>query len=130
MREQWGLSPFSIERLRAGASVRTDGFTLLLENGQLQSCRSLPSEPDWQLEGLQPAEQADRDEYAIPDDDQDWPMLVELCGKVYLVKGYAGTRSWVEMLPEPYHSEMWRVLEGLDAPEWLQEQEDYSEEWI
>ena len=33
------------------------------------------------------------------------------------------------MLPQPYQSEMWRVLEGLDAPEWMQEQDDYSEEW-
>lgn len=37
MREQWGLSPFSINRLRAGANVTADGFTLWLENGQLQS---------------------------------------------------------------------------------------------
>ncbi|AXV34242.1 hypothetical protein BFW41_10015 [Aeromonas hydrophila] len=47
MREQWGLSPFSIDRLRVGASVSTDGFTLWLENGPLQSYRSLPNEPDW-----------------------------------------------------------------------------------
>lgn len=33
------------------------------------------------------------------------------------------------MLPGHYQSEMWRVLEGLDAPQWLQEQEDYSEEY-
>ncbi len=52
MREQWGLSPFSIDRLRVGASIRADGFTLWLENGQMQSSQSLPSEPDWQLEGL------------------------------------------------------------------------------
>lgn len=56
MREQWGLSPLSIECLRAGASVSTDGFTLWLENGQLQSCRSLPSEPDWELDGQLTAE--------------------------------------------------------------------------
>lgn len=56
-------------------------------------------------------------------------MLVELCGKVYQVQGHAGTRSWIEMLSEPYRSEMCRVLEGLDAPEWIQEQEDYGEEW-
>lgn len=55
-------------------------------------------------------------------------MLVELCGKVYQVQGHAGTRSWIEMLSEPYRSEMCRVLEGLDAPEWIQEQEDYGEE--
>ena len=34
------------------------------------------------------------------------------------------------MLPEPYRSEMWRVLERLDVPEWMQEQDDYSEEWV
>lgn len=129
MREQWGLSPFSIDRLRAGYSVTVDGFTLWLENGQLQSCRSLPSEPDWELDGQPPVEQSQLDEYAVPEDDPDWPMLVELCGEVYQVQGHAGTRSWIEMLPEPYQSEMWRVLERLDTPEWMQEQDDYSEEW-
>ncbi|GJC03067.1 hypothetical protein KAM385_00960 [Aeromonas hydrophila] len=127
MAEQWGLSPFSIDRLRAGASITADGFTLWLENGQLQSCRSLPSEPDWLPESQQPAEQAGTDEYAIPDGDQDWPMLVELCGEVYQAQGHTGTRSWIDMLPEPYQSEMWRVLEGLDVPEWLQEQNGYRE---
>ncbi|MGS3144160.1 replication endonuclease [Aeromonas sanarellii] len=129
MAEQWGLSAFSIGRLRAGASVSADGFTLWLENGQLQSSRAIQSEPDWQPEGQQPDEQGQQDEYAIPDGDQDWPTLVELCGKVYQAQGHTGTRSWIEMLPEPYQSEMWRVLEGLDAPEWMQEQDDYSEEW-
>lgn len=129
MREQWGLSPFSIGRLWAGASVTADGFTLWLENGQLQSCRSLPSEPDWMPEGQQPAEQGQPDEYAVPEGAPDWPMLVELCGKVYQAQGHTGTRSWIEMLHEPYQSEMWRVLEGLNTPEWMQEQDDYSEEW-
>ncbi|WP_404836458.1 replication endonuclease [Aeromonas media] len=129
MREQWGLSPFSIDRLRAGASVMADGHTLWLENGQVQSSRAIPSEPDWQPGGQQPAEQGLSDEYAVPDGDQDWPMLVELCGKVYQAQGHTGTRNWIEMLPQPYQSEMWRVLEGLDTPEWLQEQNDYSEEW-
>lgn len=129
MREQWGLSPFSIERLRAGANVIADGFTLWLENGQLQSCRSLPSEPDWQLEGLQPDEQSLPDEYAVPEDDPDWPMLVELCSEVYQAQGHTGALRWIEMLPQPYQSEMWRVLEELDAPEWMQEQDDYSEEF-
>ncbi|HAU4896961.1 TPA: hypothetical protein F3L05_04585 [Aeromonas hydrophila] len=130
MREQWGLSPFSIDRLEAGASVRADGFTLWLENGQVQSCKSLQSEPDWQLEGLQPNEQGLPDEYVVPEGDQDWPMLVELCGKVYQALGHAGTHHWIEMLPQPYQSEMWRMLEGLDTPEWMQEQDDYSEEWV
>ncbi|UYE91955.1 replication protein [Aeromonas phage A051] len=129
MAEQWGLSPFSIGRLRAGASVSADGFTLWLENGQVQSSRAIPSEPDWQPEGQAPAEQGQPDESAVPEGDQDWPMLVELCGKVYQAQGHAGAHRWIEMLPQPYQSEMWRVLEGLDAPEWMQEQDDYSEEW-
>ncbi|MGE6106727.1 replication endonuclease [Aeromonas sobria] len=129
MAEQWGLSPFSIGRLRAGASVSSDGFTLWLENGQVQSSRAIPSEPDWQPEGQVPAEQGQPDEYAVPEGDEDWPMLVELCGKVYQAQGHAGAYRWIEMLPQPYQSEMWRVLEGLDAPEWMQEQDDYSEEW-
>ncbi|MBV7598016.1 replication endonuclease [Aeromonas sp. sia0103] len=128
MAEQWGLSPFSIGRLRAGACVTADGFTLWLENGQLQSTRAIPNEPDWVPDDQQPAAQNQPDEYAIPDGDQDWPALVQLCGEVYQVKGHAGTHSWIEMLPEPYQSEMWRVLEGLDMPEWLQEQNDYSEQ--
>ena len=129
MAEQWGLSPFSIGRLRAGASVSADGFTLWLENGQLLSSRAIPSEPDWLPEDQEPAEQGQPDEYAVPEGDQDWPMLVELCGKVYQAQGHAGAHRWIEMLPQPYQSEMWRVLEGLDAPEWIQEQDDYSEEW-
>lgn len=129
MAEQWGLSPFSIGRLRDGASVTADGFTLWLENGQLQSRRAVPSEPDWVLEGQSPAEPNQPDEYAVPEGDQDWPMLVELCGKVYQAQGHAGAFSWIEMLPEPYQSHMWAELEKLDTPEWLQEQNDYSEEW-
>ncbi len=126
MREQWGLSPFSIDRLRSGASVRADGFTLWLENGQVQSSRSLPSEPDWQPEGQPPAEQSQLDEYAVPEDDPDWPMLVELCGEVYQAQGNAGAHRWIEMLPQPYRLEMWAELEKLDTPEWLQEQNKYN----
>ncbi|MDX7924545.1 replication endonuclease, partial [Aeromonas media] len=74
MAEQWGLSPFSIGRLQAGACVTADGYTLWLENGQLQSSRAIPSEPDWQPEGQQPAEQGQTDQNAVPEDDQDWPM--------------------------------------------------------
>jgi hypothetical protein len=37
-------------------------------------------------DGQPPAEQAGTDEYVIPADDQDWPMLVQLCGDVYQVK--------------------------------------------
>lgn len=71
MAEQWGLSPFSIGRLRSGASVSADGFTLWLENGQVQSSRAIPSEPDWQPEGQVPAEQGQPDEYAVPEGDED-----------------------------------------------------------
>ena len=126
MAEQWGLSPFSIGRLRLGASVSTDGFTLWLENGQVQASRSLPSEPDWQPEGQPPAEQSQLDEYAVPEDDPDWPMLVELCGEVYQAQGHAGAHRWIEMLPQPYRLEMWAELEKLDTPEWLQEQNKYN----
>ncbi len=129
MREQWGLSPFSIDRLRAGACVSTDGFTLWLENGQVHSIRSHPSEPDWQPEGLWPAEQDQPDEYAVPEGDPDWPMLVELCGKVYQAQGHAGAHRWIKMLPEPYQSHMWAELEKLNTQDWQQEQEDHSEEW-
>lgn len=117
MREQWGLSPFSIDRLRSGASVSADGFTLWLENGQVQSCRSLPSEPDRQPEGLWPAEQDQPDEYTVPEGDPDWPMLVELCGEVYQARGHAETHRWIELLPQPYRSEMWAELEKLDTAE-------------
>ncbi len=128
MREQWGLSPFSIERLRAGACVRSDGYTLWLENGQVQSCRSLQSEPDWVLDGQPPAEQGQLDGYAVPEGDPDWPILVELCGEVYQAQGHAETHRWIEMLPQPYQSEMWAELENLDTQEWMEGQDDYSVE--
>ncbi|GKQ98881.1 replication endonuclease [Aeromonas hydrophila] len=130
MAEQWGLSPFSVGRLRSGSSVSVDGFSLWLENGQVQSGRAIPSEPDWQPEGQRPAEKGQPDEYALPEGDEEWPMLVELCGKVYQAQGHAGAFRWIEMLPEPYQSHMWAELEKLDTPEWLQEQSDYSEEWV
>ncbi len=53
-------------------------------------------------------------------------MLVELCGKVYQAQGHTGTHRWIEMLPQPYQSEMWRVLEELDAPKWRQESPESS----
>ncbi len=56
-------------------------------------------------------------------------MLVELCGNVYQSQGHTGTHSWIEMLPEPYQYQMWAELEKLDTPEWMQEQDHYSEEW-
>ncbi len=64
-----GLSPFSIDRLRAGSNLTVDGFTLWLENGQLQSSRTRPSEPDWQLDGSPPTELDQPDEYTVPEDD-------------------------------------------------------------
>ncbi len=95
----------------------------------MQSCKSLTRQPDWQLEGLQPPEQAEADEYAIPDYDQNWPMLVELCSEVYQAQGHVGAHQWIEMLPESYRLEMWAELEKLDTPKWLQEQNDYSADW-
>lgn len=129
MAEQWGLSPFSIDRLRSGASVGVDGFTLWLENSQEQSSRAMPNEPDWIPDSQPPAEPAGEDEYVIQTDDQDWPMLVQLCREVSQAQGHTGTRNWIAMLPEPYQSEMWRLLEGLDVSEWMQKQNDYSKVW-
>ncbi|MNH30369.1 hypothetical protein D3C79_906610 [compost metagenome] len=90
----------------------------------------MPNEPEWQPDDQPPAAPDQPDEYAIPADDQDWPMLVELCGKVYQAQGHAGAHRWIEMLPQPYQSEMWRLLERLDTPEWMQEQDDYCDEWL
>lgn len=101
MREQWGLSPFSIERLQAGASISSDGFTLCLENGQVQSIRALPSELDWELDRQPPAEQSQLDEYALPEDTPDWPMLIELCCRVYQAQGHAGAHSWTRCCQSP-----------------------------
>ncbi|WP_429211359.1 replication endonuclease [Aeromonas veronii] len=134
MAEQWGLSPFDISRLRSGASMVVDGFTLWLENGQLQSSQhGKPGEFAHLDIGIgqaasQQSEQADP--YAVPEGDQDWALLLQLCGEVYQVQGYTGAHGWISMLPEPYQSEMWRELEKLDVPEWMQEQDDYSEEWV
>ncbi|ALP41365.1 replication endonuclease [Aeromonas schubertii] len=130
MAEQWGLSPFSIKRLREGAQVSTDGYTLWLENGQLQSSRAPAGEPPWQSESSSISHDQEG-EYAIAPNDPQWPELVSLCGSLYQVQGHSGAHRWIEMLPEPYQSEMWRVLEGLDSPTWMQEQEEYREweEW-
>lgn len=85
MREQWGLSPFSIDRLRAGASVSTDGFTLWLENGQVQSSRSTPSgdddpfiEQEW-LRTMMGIPEQDAQPDTVPPDDEHWPTLVMDC---------------------------------------------------
>ncbi len=80
-------------------------------------------------EGLGPIEHDLPDEYAVPEGDEDWPLLVGLCSEVYQAQGHAGAHRWIEMLPQPYQSDMWRVLEGLDTPVWMQEQKDYGEEW-
>lgn len=93
----------------------------------LQLSRTLPCEPDWRLEGLQPTEQDQLDEYAVPEGDEDWPILVELCGQVYLAQGHAGAHRWIDMLPQPYQSEMWRELEGVDEPNMLYRLKNYNE---
>lgn len=53
-------------------------------------------------------------------------MLVELCGKVNQAQGHAETHRWIEMLPQPYQTEMWRVLEELETPVWMPEQNNYA----
>ena len=119
MAEQWGLSPFSIGRLRAGASVSTDGFTLWLENGQVLLIEPGDPERAGLAAGRPGASRTgtSRMSTRYREGDEDWPMLVELCGKVYQAQGpRRGAPRWIEMLPQPYQSEMWRVLEGLDAP--------------
>lgn len=93
----------------------------------MQLSRTLPCEPDWRLEGLQPTEQDQLDEYAVPEGDEDWPILVELCGQVYLAQGHAGAHRWIDMLPQPYQSEMWRELEGVDEPNMLYRLKNYNE---
>ncbi len=120
MREQWGLSPFSIERLQAGASISSDGFTLWLENGQLQSSRLTPSyddDPLIELEWLramvgvpEPDEQLD----TVPPDDEHWPALVIYCYELFNACGFAASPQWITALPNPYRCELWRELDKLD----------------
>jgi hypothetical protein len=93
MAEQWGLSPFSIDRLRAGASVTADGFTLWLENGQLQASRegrpsdaSARQEQEWQRE--EATKQQERQTH--------WKASIKaglLCGKV-------GIDEWFDSIAE------------------------------
>lgn len=90
MREQWGLSPFSIARLRAGSSVTVDDFALWLENRWVQSSRTLPREPDLQLEGLQPAKQGQLDEY-------DWKGI--RTGRCWLRAAAKSTRHRATLAP-------------------------------
>lgn len=123
MKEQWGLSPFSIGRLRAGASVSSDGFTLWLENGQVQSSRLTPSDnndPLIELEWLRamvgvavPDEQPD----TIPPDDEHWPTLVMDCYELFNTCGFMACQQWIAALPNPYRCELWRVLDKLDRAE-------------
>ncbi|WP_421196107.1 replication endonuclease [Aeromonas enteropelogenes] len=120
MREQWGLSPFSIERLRAGANVSTDGFTLWLENGQVQSSHLTPSgddDPLIELEWLramvgvpEPDEQPD----TVNPDDEHWPTLVMDCYELFNTCGFEACHQWISALPNPYQCELWRVLDKLD----------------
>ncbi len=120
MAEQWGLSPFSIGRLRSGASVSADGYTHWLENGQLQSSRLTPSGDDnplIELEWLRaivgvsaPDEQPD----TVPPDDEHWPTLVMDCYELFNTCGFAACHQWITDLPNPYRCELWRVLDKLD----------------
>ncbi|WP_326510772.1 replication endonuclease [Aeromonas caviae] len=114
MREQWGLSPFSIDRLRAGASVSANGYTHWLENGQLQSHRTIPSEPDW-LPAAESDPQAEPD--TIDPDDGRWPALVMDCYELYNACGFAACQQWIEAQPNPYRCELWRVLDKLERAE-------------
>ncbi|MGL6349379.1 MAG: replication endonuclease, partial [Aeromonas sp.] len=128
MVEQWGLSPFSIGRLRAGGHVCADGFELWLENGQLQWQRVLPDDPQWLPMTPPSGDDGELDPHTVPDGDADWSMLVELCTDVYDVQGHAGAHAWIELLPQPYKSAMWAELEKLDAPQW-REDDIFCDEW-
>jgi hypothetical protein len=120
MAEQWGLSPFSIDRLRAGATVAVDGFTLWLENGQVQSIRMVQSddgEPLIELEWLramvgvpEPDEQPD----TIHPDDEHWPTVVMDCYELFNACGFEACHQWISALPNPYQCELWRALDKLD----------------
>ncbi|MGL4448714.1 MAG: replication endonuclease [Shewanella sp.] len=118
--EQWGLSPFSIGRLRAGATLSVDGREVWLEDGQVRSAPLAPDEPewvpDWQV-SLPDDAQPDPAGEEIAEDDEDWPVLVDVCAKVYQAQGHAGAHRWVELLPDPYRSHMWAELEKLDWPD-------------
>ncbi|MGL5224432.1 MAG: replication endonuclease, partial [Aeromonas sp.] len=131
MVEQWGLSPFSIDRLRAGSSVRADGYTLWLENGQVHAAPTLPDELAWVPDWGPIVDPYYVDEHTVPDGDEHWPMLVERCTEMYQRDGHAGAHEWIELLPQPYKSQMWQVLEVLDAPlELDQDEYGYSDlEW-
>ncbi|WP_139737670.1 replication endonuclease [Aeromonas caviae] len=123
MAEQWGLSPFSIDRLRAGANVRSDGFTLWLENGQVQSCRLTPSgdddpliELEW-LRAMVGIPELDEQPDAVPPDDEHWPTLVMDCYELFNACGFMACQQWIAALPNPYRCELWRVLDKLDRAE-------------
>lgn len=123
MREQWGLSPFSIDRLRAGASVTADGFTLWLENGQLQSSRLTPSgeddpliELEW-LRAMVGIPESDEQSDTVPPDDEHWPTLVMDCYELFNACGFMACQQWIAALPNPYRCELWRVLDKLDRAE-------------
>ncbi|MNZ02328.1 Bacteriophage replication protein GPA [compost metagenome] len=123
MREQWGLSPFSIDRLRAGASVSADGFTLWLENGQVQSSRVTPSgnnypliELEW-LRAVVGVPEPDERPDTIPPDDAHWPTLVMDCYELFNTCGFMTCQQWIAAQPSPYRCELWRVLDKLDWAE-------------
>ncbi|WP_323940948.1 replication endonuclease [Aeromonas hydrophila] len=115
MREQWGLSPFSIDRLRAGARVTADGFTLWLENGQLQSHWAVLNELDYrQPDNPQPDVQAPPDEQIVLQDDEDWPLLVMDCYDLFNTCGFIACQQWISDLPYRHRCELWRVLDKLE----------------
>ncbi|MDU7578869.1 replication endonuclease [Aeromonas sp.] len=123
MAEQWGLSSFSIDRLRAGASVRSDGFTLWLENGQVQSSHLAPSDDDdplieleW-LRAMIGAPEPDVQPDSVPPDDEHWPTLVMDCYELFNACGFMACQQWIAALPSPYRCELWRVLDKLDRAE-------------
>ncbi|MFQ2412206.1 replication endonuclease [Aeromonas caviae] len=123
MAEQWGLSEFSRGRLRAGSSVTADGYTLWLENSQLQASQYGRPDDDearltqeWQRElSREPRpEEPSPDPYTIPADDEHWPTLVMDCYELFDACGFMACHQWISALPNPYQCELWRVLDKLD----------------
>ncbi|MNE26361.1 hypothetical protein D3C80_1197230 [compost metagenome] len=129
MRKQWGLSPFSIDRLRAGANVTADGFTLWLENGQLLSHRTLPSEPDWFPDWL-PAVESDPqvEPDTIDPNDERWPALVMDCYELFNDCGFMACHHWISAQPNPYRCELWRVLDKIDRADRLEVEGHFFDE--
>jgi len=109
--------------LRAGASVSADGFTLWLENGQVQSSRVTPSgnnypliELEW-LRAVVGVPEPDERPDTIPPDDAHWPTLVMDCYELFNTCGFMTCQQWIAAQPSPYRCELWRVLDKLDWAE-------------